>query len=76
VFFWSAIITAWMFTVPPYFNALFGTRGLAMGGGPFKGGLANDIIFLCGWPPLIAVHLTMVLAAIGLWRTVKALPRA
>jgi hypothetical protein len=75
VFFWSAIITGWMFAVPPYFNALFGTRGLAMGGGPFKSGLANDLIFLCGWPPLLAVHLTMGLAVIGLWRTVKALPR-
>lgn len=75
VFFWSALTTAWLFTLPAYFNALFGTRGLAMGGGPFKGGLANDIIFLFGWPPLIAVHVTMILAVIGLWRTVKSLPR-
>ena len=75
IFFWSAITTAWLFTVPAYFNAIFGTRGLAMGGGPFKGGLANDIIFLFGWPPLIAVHLTLILAAIGLVRTVRALPR-
>jgi hypothetical protein len=75
VFFWSALTTAWLFTVPAYFNAIFGTRGLAMGGGPFKGGLANDIIFLFGWPPLIAVHITLILALIGLVRTVKALPR-
>lgn len=75
VFFWSAIITGWMFTVPAWFNALFGTRGLAWGGGPFGGGLANDLIFLCGWPPLVTVHITLALAVIGLWRTVKSLPR-
>jgi hypothetical protein len=73
VFFWSALITAWMFSVPPLFNALFGTRGLAMDGGPFKGGLANNLIFLMGWPPLLAVHLTLALAALGVWRTVKTL---
>jgi hypothetical protein len=75
LFFWSAVTTAWLFTVPAWFNALFGTRGLAMGGGPFKPGLANDIIFLFGWPPLIAVHVTMILATIGLVRTLRALPR-
>lgn len=72
-FFWSALTTAWLFTVPAWFNALFGTRGLAMGGGPFKAGLANDIIFLMGWPPFAAVHLTLALAALGLWRTVRSL---
>ena len=77
VFFWSAVITGWLFTVPAYFNALFGTRGLAMGGAPFKGGLANDVIFLLGWPPLlVVVHLTLALAVIGLVRSVKALPTA
>lgn len=76
LFFWSALTTGWLFTVPAWFNALFGTRGLAMGGGPFKPGLANDIIFLFGWPPLIAVHITMILALIGVLRTVRALPRS
>ena len=37
-------------------------------GGPLKGGLANNIIFLTGLPPLLAVHLTLALAAIGGWR--------
>ena len=75
LFFGCALTTAWLFTVPPFFNALFGTRGLAMGGGPFKGGLANDLIFLIGWPPVIAVHVLIVLAALGVWRTVRSLPR-
>lgn len=75
VFFWSAVFTAWLFTVPAWFNALAGTRGLAMGGGPFKGGPANDMIFIMGWPPLIAVHVTIILAIVGLVRTVRTLPR-
>jgi hypothetical protein len=75
-FFWSAVTTAWLFTVPAWFNALAGTRGLAWGGGPFGGGTANDVIFLMGWPPLIAVHIVAVLAVIGLARTLKTLPRA
>ena len=45
-------------------------------GGPFKGGHANNIIFLTGWPPLLAVHLTLALVAIGVWHSVKALPPA
>jgi hypothetical protein len=44
--FWSALITAWLFTVPTWFHALFGTRGLAFGGDPFKPGLANDVLYL------------------------------
>ncbi|WP_017666692.1 hypothetical protein [Sandarakinorhabdus sp. AAP62] len=76
VFFWSALITAWLFTVPAWFNALAGTRGLAWNGGPFPGDItANNIIFLFGWPPLVAVHILFVLAVIGLWRTLKALPK-
>jgi len=76
IFFWSALITAWLFTVPTYFHAMFGTRGLAFGGGPFKPGLANDILYLVGWPPVIAVHIMLALAVIGVWRHVKSLPRA
>jgi hypothetical protein len=76
IFFWSALITGWLFTVPAWFNALAGTRGLAWNGGPFPGDItANNIIFLLGWPPLLAVHIVFALAVIGLWRTVQALPR-
>lgn len=69
--FWSSLVTAWLFTVPPIFNAIFGTRGLAFGGGPFKGGMANDVIYLVGWPPVIAVHIMLGLALWGVWRFLK-----
>ncbi|MCE9650922.1 MAG: hypothetical protein K8R18_14985 [Parvibaculum sp.] len=69
--FWSSLVTAWLFTVPTIFNAIFGTRGLAFGGGPFKGGMANDIIYLVGWPPVVAVHIMLALAAFGVWRFLK-----
>ncbi|MEQ8950903.1 hypothetical protein [Parvibaculum sp.] len=74
-FFWSALVTAWLFTVPAAFNAWFGTRGLAFGGGPFKPGLANDIIYLFGWPPVLAVHIMLALALYGLWRHLAKLSR-
>lgn len=74
-FFWAAITTAWLFSVPAWLNALFGTRGLAWGGGPFGGGLANDLIFLMGWPPLVGVHIVAVLAITGLWRHLRTLPK-
>jgi hypothetical protein len=64
-FFWSALITGWLFTVPTIFNALFETRGLSFGGAPFKGGLANNIIYLFGWPPVICVHIMLALALLG-----------
>lgn len=70
--FWSALVTAWLFTIPAIFNAFFGTRGLAFGGGPFKPGLANDLIYLSGWPPVLAVHIMLVLALLGLWRHLRA----
>ena len=76
IFFWSALTTTWLFTIPTYFHALLGTRGLAMGGGPFKPGLANDVLYLIGWPPVIAVHVMLAFAVIGVWRCVKTLPRA
>ena len=69
--FWSSVVTGWLFTVPTIFNAAFGTRGLAFGVGPFKPGLANDIIYLTGWPPVIAVHIMLALAVWGLWRFVR-----
>ncbi len=69
--FWSALITAWLFTLPAMANTFFGTRGLAFGGGPFKESLANDVIYLFGWPPVLAVHILFALAALGLWRQLK-----
>ena len=71
VLFWSSVVTAWLFSLPTYFHALLGTRGLAFGGGPFKSGIGNDILYLIGWPPVIAVHLMLAVAVIGLWRYVK-----
>jgi len=65
---WSSIIFGWMFTLPAIANAWFGTRGLAFGGGPFGGGTANDIIYLSGWPPIIAVHIAFALLLYGAYR--------
>ncbi|MDO8290252.1 MAG: hypothetical protein Q7T44_13635 [Parvibaculum sp.] len=70
--FWSSLVTGWLFTVPTIFNAIFGTRGLAFGGGPFKAGLANDVIYLVGWPPVVAVHIMLGLTVFGLWRFLKS----
>ena len=72
VLFWSALVTAWLFTLPAMANAFFGTRGLAFGGGPFKATLANDVIYLFGWPPVVAVHLLFAVAALGLVRHLRA----
>lgn len=74
-FFWSAIITAWMFSIPALLNALFGTRGLAFGGGPFKAGLANDIIYLMGWPPVLGVHIMLALGIYGAFRHLRGAAR-
>ena len=70
--FWTALVTAWMFTLPAMANTFFGTRGLAFGGGPFKDSLANDIIYLLGWPPVVSVHILFILAVIGVMRFRKA----
>ena len=67
-FFWASLATAWLFTLGAAANAIFGTRGLAFGGGPFKAGLANDVIYLAGWPPVLGVHIMVGLALLGLWR--------
>jgi hypothetical protein len=69
--FWSGLICAWMFTLPAMANVFFETRGLAFGGGPFKPALANDIIYLLGWPPIISVHILFGVAALGIWRYLK-----
>ncbi len=68
--FWSALITGWGFTIPAWANALVGTRGLAFDGGPFAGGIANNLIYLSGWPAVIAVHL---LFGLFLWGGIKRL---
>lgn len=72
-FFWSALVTGWLFTLGAAANALCGTRGLAFGGGPFKAGLANDLIYLAGWPPVVGVHVMVGLALLGLWRHYREL---
>jgi hypothetical protein len=65
ILFWSAVITGWGFTLPAWANALAGTRGLAFGGGPFASGIANDVIFISGWPPVLAVHFLFALLLLG-----------
>lgn len=67
----SALTSAWLFTVPAVLNALFETRGLAMGGGPFGPSLANDLIYLAGWPPVVAVHVALALLVLGAVRKAK-----
>jgi hypothetical protein len=69
--FWTALITAWLFTLPAMANTFFGTRGLAFGGGPFKASLANDVIYLLGWPPVLSVHILFGLAAYGVWHFMR-----
>lgn len=69
--FWAALITGWMFTLPAMANTIFGTRGLAFGGGPFKASLANDVIYLLGWPPVLCVHIVFAIAVIGVVRYLR-----
>jgi hypothetical protein len=71
ILFWTALVTAWMFTLPAMANTFFNTRGLAFGGGPFKDSLANDIIYLLGWPPVLSVHVLFAIAVIGVYRFLK-----
>ena len=72
VLFWSAVITAWLFAVPAALHPLFGTRGLEFGGGPFKPGLANDLLYVVGWPPVVAVHVLFALAIAGVVHYLRA----
>lgn len=72
--FWSSLITGWLFTLPAIANAIFSTRGLEFGGGPFPGDVTtNNIIYLSGWPPIIAVHIGFGLFAWGSWQKYKSL---
>lgn len=73
VLFWAALAMAWLFTIPAMLHPLFGTRSLEFGGGPFKPGLANDVLYIVGWPPMIGVHLTVVLTIVGVLRYVRSL---
>lgn len=74
--FWSALTTGWLFTLPAIANAVFGTRGLEFGGGPFPGDVTiNNIIFLCGWPPITAVHIMIGLALWGCWQHYRHLEK-
>lgn len=73
ILYWSAVITAWGFTLPAWANALVGTRGLAFDGGPFVGGIANNLIYLCGWPAVVAVHVLFFVLLKGALRRVREL---
>jgi hypothetical protein len=33
------------------------------------------VLYLIGWPPVIAVHIMLALAVIGVWRHVRGLRR-
>lgn len=66
---WATLAFGWLFTLPAIANALFGTRGLEFGGGPFPGNVTiNNIIFLAGWPAMIGVHMAVPLLLWGCWR--------
>ena len=72
--FWTSLIFAWLFTLPAIANALFSTRGLEFGGGPFPGDVTiNNVIYLLGWPPIISVHIAFGLMMIGAWKHYKGL---
>lgn len=69
VLFWAALAFGWLFTLPAIANAVFGTRGLEFGGGPFPGNVTiNNIIFIAGWPAMIGVHLAVALLLWGAWQ--------
>ena len=72
ILFWTALITAWLFTLSAMANTFFGSRGLAFGGGPFEASMANDVIYLLGWPPIMSVHILFFVATLGVWRYLKA----
>lgn len=71
--FYSSLTFAWLFTLPAIANAWFGTRGLAFGGGPFGDSTANNVIYLTGWPPILAVHIAFGLLAVGVWKHYRSL---
>lgn len=69
ILFWSCLASGWLFTLPAIANAVFGTRGLEFGGGPFPGDVTlNNLVFLAGWPAMIGVHIAIVLLLWGAWQ--------
>ena len=75
--FWSTLAFGWLFTLPAIANAMFGTRGLEFGGGPFPGDvLINNIIFLSGWPAVIGVNISFGLLFWGVWQHYRHLEDA
>ena len=67
--FWSTLAFGWFFTLPAIANAIFGTRGLEFGGGPFPGNVViNNMIFLAGWPAVIGVNISFGLLLWGAWQ--------
>ena len=75
---YCAITFGWLFTLPAIANAWFGTRGLAMDGGPWpasQDSLANNLIFLSGWPAMIAVHIAFALMIWGAWQHYRSIPK-
>ena len=65
---YASLTFGWLFTLPAIANAWFGTRGLAFGGGPFGDSLANNVIYLFGWPAMIGVHIAFALLIWGAWQ--------
>ena len=74
--FYTSLTFGWLFTLPAIGNAWFGTRGLAFGGGPFGDSLVNNVIYLVGWPPLLAVHISFGLLCWGAWNHLKNLEQS
>lgn len=75
--FWSTLAFGWFFTLPAIANAMFGTRGLEFGGGPFPGNvLINNMIFLAGWPAVIGVNISFGLLFWGAWQHYRHLKEA
>lgn len=66
---WATLAFGWLFTLPAIANAVFGTRSLEFGGGPFPGNVTiNNVIFLCGWPAMVGVHVAFALLLWGAWQ--------
>lgn len=74
---WACLAFGWLFTLPAIANAMFGTRGLEFGGGPFPGDVTiNNVIFLFGWPAMIGVHIAVPLLVWGAWQHYRQLRAA
>jgi hypothetical protein len=77
VLLWSSIVTGWLFFLPSAFGPMVGVRGLAFGGGPFGGDVTlNNLMYVFGWPPMIAVHVMLPLLFWGALQRLRAMPAA